>query len=315
LGSVVDVLAVAHGKASQIKGMDGINGDIPRLATIITPETLTQGWHMLQTKLPDVARRVTNFIPVGYRNDVPAFLSQSLQIFRDPQHPTLVHGDFWTGNIFVDPEMNVTVIDWQHSHWGIGEMDLATIVWEVYRRGVEDPTSVEKELVKAYQRLRNEAGDASYTMDSARRGYSIGSYFAFLHLVKCSKDEENYNSEYNWLEILWNTMCTHWENGAISSPSITLEEYYRPCMKAKRARSSSYYTPKSPSALMSPKYSGVSGEGSVREVTSLGLPISAMTLSPKESERSKEQRSVEKRRRCRVRRRRLTSLSAECDEL
>lgn len=67
--------------------------------------------------------------------------------------PTCVHGDFWPGNIALQSDGELRIIDWGEAVWGVGAAsiwnlllssrttlsDLEAPVWEAYSQGLQRP--------------------------------------------------------------------------------------------------------------------------------------------------------------------------------
>ncbi|KAI4269132.1 MAG: hypothetical protein LQ337_007466 [Flavoplaca oasis] len=92
------------------------------------------------------------------------------------------HGDFWPGNIMLDEEKNLTVIDWEMCRRGRGELDVAQFAAEAYLldrfrggKGLMDS------FCKSYRRsLAKVWGDITIDRRWARRfGVHIGVHLAF----------------------------------------------------------------------------------------------------------------------------------------
>ncbi|KAL9028157.1 MAG: hypothetical protein Q9180_007210 [Flavoplaca navasiana] len=92
------------------------------------------------------------------------------------------HGDFWPGNIMLDEEQNVTVIDWEMCRRGRGELDVAQFAAEAYLldrfrggKGLMDS------FCKSYRRSSAKVwGDITTDRRWARRlGVHIGVHLAF----------------------------------------------------------------------------------------------------------------------------------------
>jgi aminoglycoside phosphotransferase (APT) family kinase protein len=86
----------------------------------------------------------------------------------EPRPPTVVHGDFRTGNLMVDPERVVAILDWELAHLGDPLEDLGWFCVRAWRFGADDQPAggfgSREELWAAYEA----AGGAPVDPEAAR---------------------------------------------------------------------------------------------------------------------------------------------------
>jgi hypothetical protein len=75
---------------------------------------------------------------------------------------TLLHGDFWSGNIHVHPNGSLTVYDWQHTGIGPGILDLVTFIQSSLWWFSPLPLTP-AEIVAHYRRALRQANGARWT--------------------------------------------------------------------------------------------------------------------------------------------------------
>ena len=118
----------------------------------------------------------------GLNADFCAYVDSSYGSMLTRDDACVCHGDFWPGNIMLDNEKNVSVIDWEMCRRGCGELDVAQFAAEAYLldrfrggKGLMDA------FCKAYRRSLAKVGrDITIDRQWARRfGVHIGVHLAF----------------------------------------------------------------------------------------------------------------------------------------
>ena len=95
------------------------------------------------------------------------------------QPPTLIHGDFWPGNIHVHTDGSLTVYDWQHIGSGPGILDLVTFIQSSLWWFSPLPISPD-EIITHYRRELEQAAGARVSAEEWERLWDHALLWSFL---------------------------------------------------------------------------------------------------------------------------------------
>lgn len=109
------------------------------------------------------------------------------QLKQEPA--TLLHGDYWPGNVHVDPDGRLTVFDWQQAGIGPGIIDLVNFIQT--SRWWFDPLPVTMEQINSHYRQGIQQASGKVWSDEGWQS-SWGHALLWVFLM-------------NWLEVLANT--------------------------------------------------------------------------------------------------------------
>lgn len=140
------------------------------------------GHSMLNT--PPVVTRLLEYLD-RFRGELPERLA-AVQSLAGPE--TLLHGDLWTSNIFVTPDGQARLIDWDHAAAGPPAYDLSTLV-------LRFPPGQRREILELYRRA------------SAGGTWQIPSWSALNQVF------ETFEIARFASRIIWPAIAL-WENGA-----------------------------------------------------------------------------------------------------
>ena len=126
--------AAAEREAMALRVLGGCNVDLaPRLLTQPAPDRLRQTWHPGRPMRPAGLRR----------EELRLWVARAAQTLGTIQRATersdgtvLVHGDYWLGNVLVDGQDIVAVLDWTTAHWGDPTEDLHHLIDHLVEMGM-----------------------------------------------------------------------------------------------------------------------------------------------------------------------------------
>ncbi len=150
----------------------------------------------------------------------PALIAESLNVTTHIAHtlshadeiarvlrtlpPTLLHGDYWPGNISIDEDGDQIVYDWQAVGLGPGILDLVALI--NYSVVWLSPLPVDpQELIRLYRDQLAAAGRAAWTDDEWQRLWNFAILWWFIQegliaLTKPLTDPQLERVNRNWIE-------------------------------------------------------------------------------------------------------------------
>lgn len=126
--------AAAEREAIALRVLESCNVDLaPRLLAQPAPDRLRQTWHPGRPMRPAGLRRGELRLWVARAARTLATMQRATQ---RSDGTVLVHGDYWLGNVLVDGQDIVAVLDWTTAHWGDPTEDLHHLVDHLVEMGM-----------------------------------------------------------------------------------------------------------------------------------------------------------------------------------
>jgi hypothetical protein len=136
-------------------------------------------------------------------------------------HWTLVHGDFWPGNVMWKikcrdaDDNNLRLLDWEMVGLGSGPQDLGQYVLSNF-----DPTerrACERRLIQSYYKELQEAGFTDVSWNYCWREYSVGGLERWLWFLVWFLGQEMFD----WAQFFHNQIAEFMQDHALSAKDIT----------------------------------------------------------------------------------------------